>query len=1049
MSEVIRCAECRTPLPVRWPKGLCARCAIDGALEMANNPSEVVSQQTLVVPAPPVVQEDFPLGSFGDYELLEEIARGGMGVVYKARQVSLGRIVAIKMILAGSLAGKEFVQRFRTEVSTAAILQHPNIVAIYEVGVREGRHYFSMEYVAGQDLAQFVGQKPLPAPKAARYVQIIAQAIHYAHENGVLHRDLKPSNILLDSNDQPRITDFGLAKRLDGNSSLTVSGQVLGSPSFMPPEQAGGERGKLGRASDVYALGGILYYLLTARSPFQADSLESLLTQVIHNEPISPRSLNPSIPKDLETITVKCLQKEPARRYQTAQELADELDRFLREEPIRARPVSTFEKGWRWCRRKPALAGAIGLAITALIAGFAATSWQWLRAERSAKSELQQREQAEAQGYNSDMNLAQQALSQNNLGRALAVLNRHQPKSGEKDRRGWEWRYLWKSCQSDAAFTLSQQSNYIDSVTFSSDGRFLALADESSDLEVWKLSSRTRLASRKTGIHKQRIAFSPVSNDLAFCEKAPDGQCSLVWWNIQEFAERRVPLPGEAREVVFSGDGNIIAAWCWQKADAPILLFESNSGRQLSAIPAGRHKDDPVNLLSLSHEGETLAYGTAGGEVVVVDTASGDVKRIAATTESVMAVALSRDGRTLASAAGYSEPYIKLWDLNTGEQTARLEGHRSYVSSLGFSQDGRRLVSASGDQTIRLWDWKEKKTEATLRGHLSEVFTVAFSPDGQTLASGCKDGSVCLWKAESKPSESTYETLPIPVVDWKFTSDSKQIIGRDEGGILHSWATENLRETHRFVELGTGITSFALSKNGLLLVAGNETGQVQVLSLSAELPKRAFTACFGPARVIGFSANEDFLLTHDTNNVVSRWETGSWHLIHQWRVDGSLYRHRLEPALGLLATGGRGQLILWNGMDGHRLWVASGQDELEGIDFSGDGKLVATASGKGPVKLFDTGTGRELATLTGFLQGTHSVAFSPDNKRLAVGSGGKEALKLWDPQMHQEVLTLEGQKSFFFKTVFSPDGGILSSANYRGIVHLWRAPSWEEIASSE
>ena len=274
------------------------------------------------------VQETSPLGSFGDYDLLEEIARGGMGVVYKARQRNLGRIVAVKMILAGSLAGKEFVQRFRTESAAAAILQHPNIVAIHDVGVHDGRHYFSMDYVEGQNLAQLVGQQPLAPARAARYVETIAAAIHYAHERGILHRDLKPSNVLIDANDQPRITDFGLARRLDGDSSLTLTGQVLGSPNFMPPEQAGGGRGKVGRPSDVYALGGILYHLLTARAPFQADSLEHLITQVLHAEPVSPRLLNPSIPRDLETITLKCLEKEPSRRYQTAQELADELGSF-------------------------------------------------------------------------------------------------------------------------------------------------------------------------------------------------------------------------------------------------------------------------------------------------------------------------------------------------------------------------------------------------------------------------------------------------------------------------------------------------------------------------------------------------------------------------------------------------------------------------------------------------------------------------------------------------------------------------------------------------
>src|SRR5688500_17890751 len=300
-----------------------------------------------------------------------------MCVVYRARQRKLGRLVAVKMFLAGPLAGKEFVRRFLPESAAAAILQHPNIVAIHDVGVHEGLHYFSMDYVEGRNLAQRVGQQPLAPARAARYVELIAAAIHYAHERGILHRDLKPSNVLIDANDQPRVTDFGLARRLDADSSLTMTGQVLGSPNFMPPEQAGARRGKVGPPSDVYALGGILYYLLTARAPFQADSLEHLISQVLHADPVAPRLLNPSVPRDLDTITLKCLEKEPSRRYPTAQELAEELGRVLRHDPIRARPITQPENCWRWCRRKPALATALGFGLAALLLALATTSWQW------------------------------------------------------------------------------------------------------------------------------------------------------------------------------------------------------------------------------------------------------------------------------------------------------------------------------------------------------------------------------------------------------------------------------------------------------------------------------------------------------------------------------------------------------------------------------------------------------------------------------------------------------------------------------------------------
>jgi eukaryotic-like serine/threonine-protein kinase len=409
---------------------------------------------------------------FGDYELLEEIARGGMGVVYKARQVSLNRVVALKMILAAELASEADVKRFRTEAEAAANLQHPNIVAIHEVGEHEGRHYFSMDYVAGTSLAALVRQNPLPAPRAARYVQIIADAIRHAHQQGILHRDLKPSNVLIDANDQPRVTDFGLAKRITGGSELTGTGQILGSPSYMPPEQAGARRGAVGPASDVYSLGAVLYELLTGRPPFQAETPLDTLMQVLETEPVSPRLLNPKLPRDLETITLKCLRKEPSGRYGSAAALAEDLKRWQEGKPIRARPVGFGEHAWKWAQRRPAVAALVVIvpfALLALVALLVSRSYtntlkdanarlelaigeaeaakqaeagQRIQAEDARKAEEKQRiqtanalEGVEHYRYFNLIVLAEREYRSGDLSRADELLN-----DCPETLRGWEWR---------------------------------------------------------------------------------------------------------------------------------------------------------------------------------------------------------------------------------------------------------------------------------------------------------------------------------------------------------------------------------------------------------------------------------------------------------------------------------------------------------------------------------------------------------------------------------------------------------------------------------
>ncbi|MHB9081929.1 MAG: serine/threonine-protein kinase [Pirellulaceae bacterium] len=311
-------------------------------------PAATALSEQATIPPHDARAETLQLGAkvryFGDYELLEEIARGGMGVVYKARQVSLNRIVALKMILAGQLASAEDVKRFHSEAEAAANLDHPGIVPIYEVGEHEGHHYFSMGYVEGQSLAGRLAGGPLEPREAARLVMTVAEAVHHAHQNNVIHRDLKPANILLDAHDRPRVTDFGLAKRVTGDCGLTVSGQILGTPSYMSPEQAVGKLDIVGPHSDVYSLGALLYESLTGRPPFRASSSVDTLLQVIDTHPVPPRLLNPQVPRDLETSSLKCLQKQPSLRYATAQELADDLRRFLQGDPIQATSVNLLDR---------------------------------------------------------------------------------------------------------------------------------------------------------------------------------------------------------------------------------------------------------------------------------------------------------------------------------------------------------------------------------------------------------------------------------------------------------------------------------------------------------------------------------------------------------------------------------------------------------------------------------------------------------------------------------------------------------------------------------
>ncbi len=369
------------------------------ALQMLRRADEFL-EQAIHFPEP-----SLPEVEFDDYELLGEIGRGGMGVVYKARQKSLDRILALKMIRMGADAGEAERKRFHGEARAVARLHHPNIVQIYEVGEANGRLFLTLEYVEGKSLASWLNGIPWPARRAAALVETMARAIEYSHGKQIIHRDLKPANILLASDGvangewsehhlpcTPKITDFGLAKRLDATAH-SQSEAVLGTPSYMSPEQAQVKPG-IDARTDVYGLGAVLYELLTGRPPFRADSALQTLRQVVDAEPVRPRLLNPSVPRDLETVCLKCLEKEPSRRYATALALADDLERFENGRPVLARPIGALARGWRWCRRNPIPAGLTALLALVLIGGLSGILYQWHQADAARREAVAQAAQA-------------------------------------------------------------------------------------------------------------------------------------------------------------------------------------------------------------------------------------------------------------------------------------------------------------------------------------------------------------------------------------------------------------------------------------------------------------------------------------------------------------------------------------------------------------------------------------------------------------------------------------------------------------------------------
>lgn len=618
-----------------------------------------------------------------------------MGVVYKARQVSLDRFVAVKMILGG-MATKEFIQRFRVEASAAANLHHPNIVAVHEVGTWQGENFLVMDFVDGPNLARLVGQQPLVPRQAARYLKLIAEAVHYAHERNILHRDLKPANVLVDSNDQPRITDFGLAKRLEAETDLTLSGQVLGSPNYMSPEQAVAKRGTVGKRSDLYSLGAILYHLLTGRAPFHGQTITEVLHQVVNTEPVSPRLLNPGVPLDLETICLKCLEKEPEKRYPSAQALAEELNRYLNDETILARPVTRPERVWRWCRRKPLLASLSAATALLLLVVAIGSPIALVRISRERAHSAGEALQAKKNLYAADMLLAQMALAANNPARTRYSLNHYDhPRPGEPDLRDWEWRYLHRETLGDALASLPSHSNGVECVAFSPDGKTLASASLDGTTKLWDFATRTLKATLSSG-WTFSVAYSPDGRTLATASGNPDINDITFWDAATQQKLHVITNKSRFSSVAFSPDGELLAGLdtealtVWNAVTrSPIRSFPTP---QIAPGFAG-------HAVVFSPDSRKLAFSKGDGSVLIWDRDTDQVSHVLQghPQGGIWGLKYSHDGRLLASGR-YYEAHINVWDTTQAREVATLTNHLAFISEMAFSLDDTILFSAGGDQ---------------------------------------------------------------------------------------------------------------------------------------------------------------------------------------------------------------------------------------------------------------------------------------------------------------------------------------------------------------